>query len=76
MLKAVENLIYAANTGRKSAKQGNHRMERASDGRIWYYYHSTAICTVKDGVAKYDNGGWNTSSTNRAINSYRAYYGE
>lgn len=75
MLKAVENLIYAANIGRKSARQGNHWMQ-VENGVIRYYYHNTAICTIKDGRAVYNNGGWGTTSTTRAINSYKSYYGE
>lgn len=74
MLKAVEKCIEAMAIGKDSFKTGNHRAERFSDGTIAYYYHDTAICVVSEGKAHYDNGGWNTSSTNRAINSYRQYY--
>ena len=76
MLKVVRNLINAVNTGKKKATCGNHWMEVSKDGVIRYYYHSTAVCTIKNGHVVYDNGGWGTSSTTRTINSYRQYYGE
>ena len=60
----------------KSKQAGNHAFVR-KDGKLFFYYHQTAICVVDaEGKATYDNGGWNTSSTTRAINSYRSYYGE
>lgn len=75
MLKSVEKLIHAANTGRKSAKCGNHSMQ-VKDGVIRYYYYSTAVCTVGNGKVVYDDGGYTGySSTTRTLNSYKAYYG-
>lgn len=75
MLRAVEDLISMANKGKKSAKRGNHRMEQ-TDNKIQYYYYWTCICEVDKATNKatYDNGGFSTSSTTRAINSYREYY--
>ena len=74
MLKAVENLIHDANKGRKSAKYGNHHMEQ-TDKTIKYYYYWTCICEVDKTTnnVKYD-ASYGTSSTTRAVNSYRQYY--
>ncbi len=64
---------------------GNHWVTVSlQDGHavVNYGYHWTVICKVElDAVGnvvsvKYDNGGWNTPSTTRAINSYKAHYGE
>lgn len=76
MLKSVEKMIKAANDGKFKTTAGNHWMERYSDNEIHYGYHSTVICKVKHGKVTYNNGGWNTLSTTRAINSYKQYYGE
>ena len=74
MLKSVEKCIKAMSLGYDHFKVGNHRAERLHDGTIAYYYHDTAICVVSKGIAHYDNGGWNTVSTTKAINSYKSYY--
>lgn len=76
MLKSVEKLINAYNAGRKKVTYGNHWME-VDEKEVNFYYHSTAVCTVnnKTGRAVYNNGGWNTSSTNRTISSYKSYFG-
>lgn len=76
MLASVKKMISASEAGKDHAKAGNHRMERLYDGTIAYYYHDTAICVVSRGQVEYNNGGWNTTSTSRAINSYKSYYGE
>ena len=77
MLKSVQNLINAANSGAKQRQCGNHSFQRDKDGTLKFFYHWTAICVVdKNGNPTYDNGGWNTTSTKRAINSYKQYYGE
>lgn len=76
MLKAVENLIYAANTGKKSARQGNHSMEQV-EKYIFYYYHNNCVCKVNKttGKAVFDTCGWDGySSTTRTINSYKEVY--
>ena len=74
MLKAVEKLIRDANNGKKSAKYGNHRMEQTAD-KIKYYYYWTCICEADKHTnkVKYD-ASYDSSSTTRAVNSYRQYY--
>lgn len=70
MLKAIEKLLNGSAT-----HVGNHRVE--TTGKVTYYfYHSTAVCTVNtvDGTVKFDNGGWGTMSTTRAINNYKKYF--
>lgn len=74
MLKAVETMIEAYKWGKTHAKAGNHRFELVN-GVAKFYYHDTAICVVGDGATKYTNGGWNTPSTTRAINSYKEFFG-
>lgn len=78
MLKSVKNLINAVNTGRKSAKQGNHSMEQVGN-YIFYYYHNNCVCKVNKvtGKAVFDACGYEGySSTTRVLNNYRAIYGE
>ena len=67
-MRTVEKLLNS----NKDMKLGNHRLEIQSDGEEWYYYHATPIVKVNRNFGRVvvDNGGWNTSSTNRAINSY------
>lgn len=76
MLKSVEKLIIDYKNGRKKATYGNHSMENDTN-EVRFYYHWTAVCTVnkKTGRAVYNNGGYNTSSTTRTINSYASYFG-
>lgn len=72
---AVDKLVSAYKKGKKEFQVGNHHlMQDEKEAR--FYYHSTAICVVnkKTGKAKYDNGGWGTSSTTRAINCYKAVF--
>ena len=74
MLKSVAKLINDYYFGeRKKAKYGNHSMQVNNDGTVAFYYHNTAVCRYnpKTHKAVYDNGGWNTSSTTRTINSYK-----
>ena len=77
MLKSVEHLIEAANHGVKAKTLGNHSMEH-DDKAIYYRYYWTVVCQVDKvtGKATYNNGGYNTSSTTRTINSYKEEYGE
>jgi hypothetical protein len=58
-------------------KCGNHKVIFTETGREFIYW-STAICVVNDVEKTFytDNGGYNTSSTNRAINQYRCYFTE
>ena len=53
-------------------KLGNHRKE-VEGNFTKYIYHWTAIVVVNEDEKTFytDHGGWNTQSTNRAINSYR-----
>jgi len=73
MLASVEKMILAYKHGKTHAKAGNHRFELV-EGVARFYYHNTAICIVGNGATKYTNGGWNTLSTTRAINSYKEYF--
>lgn len=74
-MKSVDKLILAAENGMKSAREGNHSMKQ-DDTNIYYTYHDTIICTYnkREKVAYYNNGGYETSSTTRAINAYKKYY--
>ena len=67
MLKSVEKLIR----GNVGMKIGNHS-KVAIDNVVGYKYHDTVICKVIPWDKKIiiDDGGWKTSSTTRAINSY------
>lgn len=77
MLKSVENLISAARSGMKHKTLGNHSMEQDAKA-IYYRYYWTVVCQVDKatGKATYNNGGYNTASTTRTINSYKEEYGE
>lgn len=70
MLRAIEQLVSGERT-----KVGNHYVKSY---HYWedFFYHSTCICSVDHGNKSFktDNGGWNTSSTTRAINDYRKYF--
>ena len=70
LMKAIETLLRGERT-----KVGNHSVLKTNVG-CDYYYHSTPIAKVNDikRVVIIDNGGWNTSSTSRAINNYCSYY--
>ena len=76
-LKTCERLIKG-----EAKKLGNHYRETESMligpplglcKIIAFYYHETPICKVNQRNRTFftTNGGWNTSSTTRAINSYR-----
>lgn len=73
-MKTVEKLLGSY----KDMKLGNHRLEIQADGTEWYYYHATPIVKVdwNNRIVIVDNGGWGTSSTTRAINSYLRKIGE
>ena len=74
MLRTVENLVAATH----SMNSGNHRVKSYSNNTREFIYHSTVICTVNDSTRTFntDNGGWNTQSTTRAINSYKQAFTE
>ena len=75
-MKTVEKLVRAMRDGKKHMKLGNHRMEQ-ENGIVRFIYHDTAICTLNrnNGVFYTNNGGWDTQSTNRAINAYKCSLG-
>ena len=75
MLKSVEKLIRDYKAGKKKATYGNHWMVVTNLG-VKFYYHNTAICVVDNaGNVTYDAGQWaGSSSTTRAINSYKQYF--
>lgn len=68
-MKTVENLINSE----RNKTLGNHHAEIISDEIRHFYYYNTVICKANDKTMEFkvDNGGYNTSSTTRAINSYR-----
>lgn len=70
MLKAIEKLVKGIST-----HEGNHHSEDCGN-IVKYYYFNTAICTqdIKSQTFAIDNGGYNTQSTNRAINDYRRWF--
>lgn len=84
MLKSVEKLVGA--TDRNEMKVGKHGMFRSishsleNDGEIdeirYFTYHGNIIARVNDlkRTAFLTNAGWNTSSTNRALNDYKRYF--
>lgn len=68
-MKAIKQLLNSST----SKTIGNHSKELSQDGNvIKYIYHVTAIVIVNqlDRTITIDNGGYGTSSTTRAINSY------
>ena len=72
-MKCIDALLKSNN----DKKVGNHKVILTDDFEK-YYYHYTCICEInhKEKTITYDNGGFNTSSTTRAINCYkRSYYG-
>lgn len=71
MLKAVESLISHERT-----KVGNHSRDFIGTYTEKFTYHWTSICVVNHNNCTFyvDNGGWNTSSTNRAINDYKRHF--
>ena len=74
MLKSVQALAEHALTGNlESCRIGNHFCARSESNYREFYYHDTCICIIdtEDKTVMFDNCGWNTSSTTRAINSYR-----
>lgn len=70
LMKAIETLLRGERT-----RVGNHSAVPTNVGSD-YYYHSTPIAKVNDleRIVIINNGGWNTSSTSRAINNYISYF--
>ena len=71
MMRSHEKLVKAT----RNKRIGNHQVVIKGTKRDFIYFH-TVICAVDDEAKTFhcDNGGWNTSSTNRAIGSYRSYF--
>ena len=75
MLKVVKELT--SNYLECNKKIGNHkRIINNKDNSIDFIYHSTIICKLFPSFKKIiiNNGGWNTSSTTRTINSYKEIF--
>ena len=75
MLKAVETLVNANN----NKKVGNHAMYFSQNYEVQYFtYHGNIICTVdwKNKTVRLTNCGWNTTSTNRALNDYKRWFSD
>ena len=74
MLKAVEQLCRL-----ERSRVGNHCVESLNEcGHTInnYIYHSTIICAVNENTKMFmtSDGGYDTSSTKRAISSYRKWH--
>ena len=74
MLKAVEQLCKC-----ERSTVGNHRVEFLNEcGHIIsnYIYYSTIICAVNENTKMFmtSDGGYDTTSTKRAISSYRKWH--
>lgn len=74
MMKCIKQLLRGERTN-----VGNHRCEeaRVAGHEVErFIYFSTAICTVNHSLKTFviDNGGYDTMSTNRAINDYRSHF--
>lgn len=67
-MKCISTLLKSY----ENKRIGNHRLEITAKEEK-YYYHNTCICKIdhKECVVAYDNGGYLTSSTTRAINCYK-----
>ena len=76
MLKAVQKCIDS----KTDKKVGNHATfwthPCTGDDIQYFTYHGNVICRVNWTRKKVslDNAGWNTSSTNRALNDYKRYF--
>lgn len=72
---AIDKLVKEYHYGTKHRKLGNHSMEQ-DDKEVRFYYHTTAICVIYKSTkeVKYDDGGWGTVSTKRAINCYKRIF--
>ena len=74
-MKAIDTLV-AQKTGFKNI--GNHGVINKNDNTSWYQYHITTICIADhtNKTVEYRNGGYNTRSTNQAINCYRKHFAD
>ena len=71
MLKCVYQLASG-----KRQKVGNHEVVKEGSFIFHFFHYWTEICTadVLNKTFKVNHGGYYTSSTTRAINSYREYF--
>lgn len=71
-MQTVKNLSQSD----RNKKLGNHRVEIQDNGEKWFYYYATVIARVNfsNRTITVNDGGWGTSSTTRAINSYLREY--
>lgn len=75
-MKAIDKILKENG----NLRVGNHRIEwtfnDAGHEIANYYYHDTIICQVNTNqcTVSYDNGGYDTRSTNTAINCYKRYF--
>ena len=78
MLKSVLNCVSSI----KDAKFGNHATFYSTpitgDSIQYFTYHGNIICRVNwtQKTVLLTNTGWNTPSTNRALNDYVRYFKE
>ena len=78
MLKSVLNCVSSI----KDAKFGNHASYYSTpitgDSIQYFTYHGNIICRVNwtQKTVLLTNTGWNTPSTNRALNDYESYFKE
>ena len=75
MLKAVERLVLA----NCKKRVGNHATYFSQNCEMQYFtYFDNIICTVDwmHKTVRLTNCGWNTSSTNRALNDYKRWFSD
>lgn len=72
MRKYHEVLINSYMKGDAYKKVGNHKLEISEDGLAKFKYHDNTIIKINEDekVIYVDNCGWDTVSTNQAINGY------
>ena len=74
MLKAIEQRLSGERC--KVVSDRGESFDQCGHTSNNYIYHSTIICAVNENEKTFrtSNGGWNTSSTTRAINDYRKHF--
>ncbi len=77
-MKTIEKLIDRVEAGEEKIRIGNHSVGKAGgvllDGLREFFYHDTWLVISDINLKKFivnTENGWNTQSTNRAINAYR-----
>ena len=77
LLKAVKKLISAAFAGTNTMTVGNHSFTKEGSLLVFkYHWSEVCIADPERHYVVYDNCGFNTSSTTRAINSYREAFSD